>query len=74
MKIICRHADNDMEAYRIAQGMEDAGATVFSISHNGMRQLEGALIPSSRFIVWGKYEAPLTPDAIDDAISGIIDE
>jgi hypothetical protein len=58
-----------MDALNTAQGMENAGASVFSVSHDGMRQPEGALIPSSRFIVWAKYEAPLTTDEIDAAIS-----
>lgn len=68
MNIICRHANNDLHALWTAQGMENAGASVISISHNGMRHPDGALIPSSSFIVWGRYEAPVTPDKIDEAI------
>jgi hypothetical protein len=56
MKIIVRHANNDFDALRVAQGMENAGASVFSVAHNGMYQPDGALIPSARFVVFGKYE------------------
>lgn len=54
MKIMSRPADNDFDAFRIAQAMEDAGVEVFSITHNGMHQPDGALAPSSKMIVWGK--------------------
>lgn len=69
MKIITRDAQNVFDAYRIAQGMENAGASVFSISYDGMHQPFGALLPSSRFIVWAKHEESLSPDDIDKAIS-----
>lgn len=74
MKIICRHANNDLHALWTAQGMEDAGAAVISVSHNGMRHPEGALIPSSSFIVWAKYDDPVTPDLIDAAIERAFDD
>jgi hypothetical protein len=67
-KIISRTAPNDLHAFFIAQGMEDAGAQVISISHNGQKQDYGALAPSSKFIVWARYEEPLTCDDIDDFI------
>ena len=69
MKIIVRDANNDLEALRTAQGMENAGASVFSVSHAGMRHPQGAMIPSAKFVVWGKYDAPTTTDEIDAAIS-----
>lgn len=68
-QIIVRHANSDFDALRTAQGMEKAGASVFSISHNGMPRPEGAIIPSSQFLVWAKYEGPLTTDEIDLAIT-----
>ena len=68
-QIICRYANSDFDALRIAQGMENAGASVFSIAHAGMHQPHGAMIPSSKFIVWAKYEAPTTPDDIDKMIA-----
>lgn len=67
-KIIMRHGRDDFDAFRIAQGMENAGAQVFSISPNGTHQLEGALIPCTKFIVWAKFEDPVTPDQIDAMI------
>lgn len=68
MRIMCRNADNDLDAIRTAQGMENAGATVFSITHNGMHQPFGALSPSSRFIVWAKVENDDMIAAADAAI------
>jgi hypothetical protein len=52
----------------MAQGMENAGAQVISVSHDGMHQPFGAMEPSSKFIVWAKYESPMTPEQIDVAI------
>lgn len=69
MFIICRDANSDFDAFRTAQGMENAGAEVFSISHDGMHQPYGAMVSSSKFIVWAKYKAPATPDSIDEMIS-----
>lgn len=69
LKIIVRHAQNDLDALRTAQGMENAGASVFSIAHDGMHQPYGAMIPSSKFVVWAKYdESATSPDRIDEAI------
>ena len=69
MKIIVRHADTDTDAFLIAQSMESVGASVFSVTYNGMRSPLDRLAPGSRFLVWAKYDEPLTPDAIDAAIS-----
>lgn len=69
LKIISRHAHDSLAAFHTAQGMENAGASVFSITHDGMDQKQGALIPSSRFIVWAKYDGDVTTDAVDAAIS-----
>ena len=69
MKIIVRHADTDTDAFLIAQSMESVGASVFSVTYNGVRSPLGGVEPSSRFLVWAKYDEPLTTDAIDDSIS-----
>ena len=63
MEIICRHAKNDFEALMTAQGMEDAGASVFSITLNSGND-------SFRFIVFAKYDPAciVSPDKIDVAI------
>lgn len=68
MKIVMRNANNDFDAYRTAQGMENAGAVVFSITHNGMHQPFGAMVPSSRMVVWAKVESDDMIDAVDKAI------
>lgn len=68
MRIMCREANDVLDAIRTAQGMENAGATVFSITHNGMRQPHGAMIPSSKFVVWAKVESDDMIAAVDKAI------
>ncbi len=68
MRIMMRDADNSFDAYRTAQGMEKAGASVFSITHNGMYQPHGALIPSSRMVVWAKVKDDAMIAAVDEAI------
>ena len=73
-KIIVRNAVDDFYAFLTAQGMEDAGATVFSISYDGQHQQQGALIPCSKFIVWASYADPTTPDEIDSAIEFSIEQ
>lgn len=69
MKIIARRADSDLDAFFTAQAMESAGASVFSVTYDGVRMPLDALAPDSRFIVWAKHDESLTTDAIDDAIS-----
>lgn len=69
-RIIARHARNLLVAHQTAQGMENAGTEVFSITHDGMHQPYGALEQSSRFIVWGKVkDASISFDDVDKAIS-----
>lgn len=62
MQVICRHAKDDFEALMTAQGMEDAGATVFSVVWTGRSDTVLS------YVVFAKYEAPTTPDVIDDMI------
>jgi hypothetical protein len=68
-KIMVRHANNDFEAMLTAQGMEEAGADVFSITHDGMHQPFGAMIPSSKFVVWAKVASDELFDEVDKAIA-----
>ena len=68
-KIMMRHANNDIEAMLTAQGMESAGADVFSITNDGMHQPYGARVPSSRFVVWAKVASAEMIAAVDEAIS-----
>ena len=65
MDILCRHASDDFDAFTIAQRMEAAGATVFSITFNGYDQPDRLRAPHPQFIVWARFTAPLTPDLID---------
>lgn len=69
MKIMCRPANNDFEALLTADGMEDAGLNVFSITQNGMHQPHGAMVPVSKFLVWAKAEDEEAMAAADKAIA-----
>ena len=61
-QVILRHAESDYDALMVAQGMEDAGANVFSVAWNGK---PGTMLA---FAVMGKYCDPVTVEAIDEAI------
>jgi hypothetical protein len=63
-----RSAPNDFDAMRTAQGMENAGATVISITYNGQHQPFGALEPSSKFVVWARVPDSINIDDVDAAI------
>ena len=63
MNIFHKHAGDDRIAHHVAQGIEDAGAKVFSISQTG-----------HFYTVWAKYEYPVTPETIDDAINKVRSE
>ena len=67
--ILLRHAEDDFRALIIAQGMERAGAEVFSVSYNGQSEPNIMGFTHGRFIVWGRYEDPVTCDLIDSAIA-----
>jgi hypothetical protein len=63
MQIIVRHAKDDFYALMTAQGMEDAGAEVFSITLNQTTQR------MLQFLVFAKYDPnKITPDGIDACI------
>ena len=66
MKIIKREVEDNLEAFKMAGFIEQAGGCVFSITYNGQARFQGALADHSRFIVWGKYEAEGVPDIVDD--------
>jgi hypothetical protein len=63
MHVICRHAKDDFEALMTAQGMEDAGAYVFSIVWTGR---SGTTIA---YAIFAKYEGPTTPEVVDEMIN-----
>lgn len=73
MQIILREASNDLDAYRTAQGMENAGASVFSVTFAGESNCAWAVNPVPKFIVWAKYEDPITVNQIDEAIERELD-
>lgn len=58
-----RTATGSFYALLVCNGMEKAGANVFSVTCEG-----------NDYIVWCKYCCDLTPDIIDDAISLEYDE
>lgn len=66
MEIICRGARDAYAAYMTAQGMEDAGADVFSIT------LNAGANPMTQFLVFAKYDPDVmcatSPGQIDEAI------
>ena len=68
-----RHARDDFEAMLTAQGMEKAGAEVISIAYNGEHQQQGAMIPSSRFVVFARVPDYIQMDDVDGGIDSAID-
>ena len=73
MQIIARQADNIVEAQRIAQAMENAGASVFSVSSDGYRRNVAQQRAHTCFVVWGKYSWPVTTAVIDRVIAEAIE-
>ena len=69
MRIMVRRAQDEFIAMQTAQGMENAGATVFSITSDGQETYYGATKPHTRFCVWAKIESDSQIDAIDEAIN-----
>ncbi len=58
-----RTAQDDFHAHLIAQGMEDAGADVFSITNDGSGYVQ----------VYCKHDRTLSEDIIDKAINRTIE-
>lgn len=58
MRVICRFAGSVSDALLVAQGMENAGAQVFSV----------LAATTLEYVVFAKYENPVMPDSIDDSI------
>lgn len=68
-KILMREARNSLEAYLTASAMESKGADVFSI---GQEQPHGTLIPLFRYVVFAKYESPLSDEEFCNAVDAAI--
>jgi len=62
-QIMCRYAKDDFCALMTAQGMEDAGCCVFSITHVPNAQL------MLRWVIWGRFhKTKTTVEEIDRCI------
>jgi len=68
-KIVCRKAGSDAAALRIAQGMEAAGADVFSITYDGLHSSMGRGHAYRQFLVWAKAPNEKVLEEIDNTIS-----
>jgi hypothetical protein len=67
-RIMVRHAIDDFDAMHIANGMEAAGAQVFSITATEPQLNPGALVKTMRYTVWAKIPDESICDAVDAAI------
>ena len=72
-KIMVRKGRDDFEALLVAQGMEAAGAEVISIAYDGEHQLVGAMIPTSKFVVWARVPDSVQIDDVDESIDAKLD-
>lgn len=69
IQIIARHARSDFHAVVTAQGIVNAGASVLSVTYDGMHQPDGAMIPSSKFVVFAQFDDTTTSyDKIDEEV------
>jgi hypothetical protein len=73
-RIMVRHAIDDFDAMHIANGMEAAGAVVFSITATEPELQPGALKPAMRYTVWAKITDESICDAVDAAIAREVQE
>ena len=71
--IMVRKARYDFEALLTAQAMDGAGADIISIAYDGEHQLQGALIPTSKFVVFARVPDGVQIDYIDERIDAAID-
>ena len=67
-----RSAGNSFIALLTANAMESAGAEVVGVTYDGQHQLYGALVPSSRFIVFAKVMDEQQIDRVDKAIDAAL--
>jgi hypothetical protein len=71
MVIIVRHAKDDFGALLTAQGIEDAGAQVFSVTLNHTHN--HTHYETRRFLVFARYDPDsVTPDQIDEHIQKLL--
>lgn len=67
--IMSREAEDISDALKIANGMERAQAVVISISSNGQAKRYGAMLPHTKYVVWGRVNDLVHIDCVDAAIS-----
>ena len=67
-RIMIRHATDDFHAMQIAQGMENAGANVFSIANNGNSVYMEGLAPHCSFVVFAKVDSDDMINCVDAEI------
>ncbi len=72
-QIMVRRGKDDFEALLVIQGMENAGATVISVTYDGEHQQQGAMIPCSKFTVWARVPDDIQIDDVDKSIDAEID-
>lgn len=64
-RILLRNAADEHEAWKTAEGMEDAGCYVFSVTVNPHLPRDSVL----KWAVWGRYDDDLVcPDEVDAEI------
>ena len=71
-RLFCRHANDDYEALLIGTVMEKCGGQVVSITYDGQHQRQGAMIPCSRFIVFGRIGKDFNLDTVDELIDAAL--
>ncbi len=68
MPVMCRDAEDDNTVCWVANAMESAGATVFSVTFVSAGDDAGGDKMSSRFIVWAKVASNGMIDTVDNAV------
>ncbi len=73
MPFMVRQARDDLEAARLMNVMEEAGAEILTLVKLDKERQLGALVPSYRYAVWARVTHTADIDAIDEAIEKVID-
>jgi len=72
-RIMMRNGANCFEAFLVAEGMEKAGAEIISIAYDGEHKQIGAMIPSSKFVIFARVPDDIQMDSVDESIDSEID-
>lgn len=68
-QMMARHAEDDMDAIQISNGMLSAGARVVSVVGNGTATHFGAMAPHMRFLVFAEVQDHAHVQRVDYAIT-----